>query len=108
MVRRKKERNRQKPVGRDEGSLTEQKTKGTVTTTIQKRGIHRSNQHNRARRTEPLSWMNRRCALPSRKSVPAVPPPPPEPSMTAHGMEYPALFGQAGLARPTLPLPGVL
>jgi len=33
-------------------------------------------------------------------------PPPPEPSMMAHGMEYPALFGQVGSARPAVPLPG--
>jgi len=47
------ERNRQKTVGRDKGSLTEQQTKGTATTTIQKRGIHKTNQQNRARRREP-------------------------------------------------------
>jgi len=32
------ERNRQKPVGRDKGSLTEQQTEGTATTMIQKKG----------------------------------------------------------------------
>jgi len=37
------ERNRQKPVGRDKGSLTEQQTKGTVTTTIQIRRKHNTN-----------------------------------------------------------------
>jgi len=41
------ERNRQKPVGRDKGSLTEQQTKGTATTKIQKRGIHKKNPQNR-------------------------------------------------------------
>ena len=30
----------------------------------------------------------------------------PEPSMTAHGMEYPVLFGQVGSARPTVFPPG--
>ena len=55
-VRRRMERNRQKPVGRDKGRLTEQQTKGTATTTIQKRGIHRTKLQNRARRTELLSW----------------------------------------------------
>jgi len=36
-----------KLVGRDKGSLTEQQTKGIGTTTIQKRGIHKTNQQNR-------------------------------------------------------------
>jgi len=49
------ERNRQKLVGRDKGSLTEQQTKGTGTTTIQIRGKHITIQQNRARRTELLS-----------------------------------------------------
>jgi len=55
-VWRRMERNRQKLVGRHKGSLTEQQTKGTGTTTIQMRRIHKTNQQNRARRTEPLSW----------------------------------------------------
>jgi len=42
-VWRRMERNRQKLVGRDKGSLTEQQTKGTRTTTIQVRGIHKTN-----------------------------------------------------------------
>jgi len=33
-------------------------------------------------------------------------PPPPERSMTAHGMEYTALFGRVGSAHPAVPLPG--
>jgi len=37
------ERKRQKLVGRDKGSLTEQQTKGIVTTTIQIRRIHKTN-----------------------------------------------------------------
>jgi len=45
-----KERGR-KLVGRDKGSLTEQQTKGTVTTTIQKKGEYTK----QTRRTEPLS-----------------------------------------------------
>jgi len=70
-VWRRMERNRQKLVGRDKGSLTEQQTEGTATT-IQKRGIHKTNQQNRARRTQSLSPRpNYRCALPSRKCVPA-------------------------------------
>jgi len=38
---------RQKLVGRDKGSLTEQQTKGTVTTMIQIRRKHDTNSHNR-------------------------------------------------------------
>jgi len=49
-VRRRIERIRQKLVGWDKGSLTEQQTKGTLTTTIQIRRIHNTNS-----RTEPLS-----------------------------------------------------
>jgi len=45
-VQRRMERNRQKLVGRDKGSLTEQQTKGTVTTTIQIRRIHNTKQQN--------------------------------------------------------------
>ena len=43
-VQRRMERKRQKPVGRDQGSLTEQQTKGTGTTTIQIRGKHKTKQ----------------------------------------------------------------
>ena len=43
-VRRRMERKRQKLVGRDKGSLTEQQTEGTRTTTIQIRGIHKTKQ----------------------------------------------------------------
>jgi len=42
-VQRRMERNRQKLVGRDKGSLTEQQTKGTVTTMRQIRGKHNTN-----------------------------------------------------------------
>jgi len=93
---------RQKLVGRDKGSLTEQQTEGTGTTTIQKRGKHKTNQQNTARRTQPLSLPDRTAAVPSRAVSEFRPPSsaPPEPSMTAHGMEYPALFGQVGSAPP--------
>jgi len=64
------ERNRQKLVSRDKGSLTEQQTKGTGTTTIQKRGIHKKNC--RAEPTEQSrSLLDCRLALPSRDWVPA-------------------------------------
>jgi len=51
-VRRRTERNRQKPVGQDKGSLTEQQTEGTGTTTIQKKKKEYTKQ---TRRTEPRS-----------------------------------------------------
>jgi len=98
------ERKRQKLVGRDKGSLTEQQTKGTVTTTIQKRGIHKTNQQNR-------TALSDRTAAARSQAASEFPPPrpsPPEPSMMAHGMKYPALFGQVGVgsAHPAVPLPG--
>jgi len=40
------ERNRQKLMGQDKGSLTEQQKKGTGTTTIQIRRIHKTNSRN--------------------------------------------------------------
>jgi len=62
-VRRRMERNRQKPVVWDKGSLTEQQTKGTVKTMIQIRGKHNTNRTtHRAALPHP-----RHCALLSRK-----------------------------------------
>jgi len=49
------ERNRQKLVGRDKGSLTEQQTEGTATTTIQIRGLHRTNPQNRTAPSDPTA-----------------------------------------------------
>ena len=83
-VRRRMERNRQKTVGRDKGSLTEQQTKGTATTTIQKRGIHKTNQQNRARRIQPLSRTAPPLCAPEPREFPPPSSPPPEPSVTAH------------------------
>jgi len=100
-VRRRMERKRQKLVGRDKGSLTEQQTKGTGTTTIQIRRKHNTNCT-----TQRAILLHRHHALPSREFLPPSSPPP-EPGMTAHGMEYPALFGQVGSACPAVPLPGV-
>ena len=101
-VRRRMGRNRQKLVGRDKGSLTEQQTEGTGTTMIQKRGIHKTKQNaQQSCSPRPLP-----PALPSREWVPPAPPPS-EPSMMAHGLEYPDLFGQVGSAHPAVPLPGV-
>jgi len=53
------ERKRQKLVGRDKGSLTEQQIKGTVTTTIQIRGKHNTN------RTTQKAALHDRRELPS-------------------------------------------
>jgi len=94
------ERNRLKPVGRDKGSLTEQQTKGTVRATIQIRRKTQHKPHNpESRSPRPLR------TLPSHERVPAAQLPLPlEPSMMAHGMEYPALFGQVGSAHPAVSL----
>jgi len=70
-VRRRMERSRQKLVGRDKGSLTEQQTKGTGTTTIQIRG-----KHNRNHMTHRAALLDRRCTLLSRERVPAAQLPP--------------------------------
>jgi len=54
-------------VGRDNGSLTEQQTKGTVKMTTQMRGKHNTNHT-----TQTAALPNHRCcALLSRERVPA-------------------------------------
>jgi len=95
------ERSRQKLVGRDKGSLTGQQTKGTGTTTIQIRGKHNTN-----RTTQRAALPDRTASASSQAASEFLQPssPPPELSMAAHGMEYPALFGQVGSARPAVPL----
>jgi len=97
------ERNRQKLVGHDKGSLTEQQTKGTgTTTTIQMRRIHKTKQQN----AESNSHHPPPPCAPEPQDFPPPSSPQPDPSMTAHGMEYPALFGQVGSARPAVFPPG--
>jgi len=55
-------KNRQILVGWDKGSLTEQQTKGTVTTTIQKRGIQNTNSRTkRADLTARCHWALSSC-----------------------------------------------
>jgi len=54
------ERNRQKLLGWDKGSLKEQQTKGTGTTTIQKRRKQNTNCT-----THRAALLDSRCALPS-------------------------------------------
>jgi len=86
----------------DNGSLTEQQTKGTVTTTIQISRTHKTNSRmHRATLTA--------CCFKRSQTATAFPPPSspqPEPSLMAHGTEYPALFGQVGSARPAVSPPG--
>jgi len=96
-VRRRMKRKRQKPVGRDKGSLTEQQNRGkTGTTTIQIRRKHNnepSGPDSRSPETGPtLRPPQAASAFPPRR------PSPPEPRVTSHGMEYRALFGQVGSA----------
>jgi len=59
-----------KLVGRVKGSLTEQQTKGTVTTTIQIKGIHKKHPQKRA----TLSQTDARTAEPRVSSRCAAPP----------------------------------
>jgi len=87
--------NRQKPVGRDKGSLTEQQTEERGTTTEQIRRKHNNEPHDPDSRSPE---QDQRCAPPNRETVPAAPPPPREPSVTSHGMEYRGPFGQVGSA----------
>jgi len=71
------ERNRQKLVGRDKGSLTEQQTKGTVITTVQIRRKHNTN------RTTQRAALHR-CAVPIHERVPEFLPPSSPPTRTQH------------------------
>jgi len=61
-VQRRMERNRQKLVGRDNGSLTEQQTKGTGTTMVQMRRKHNTNCT-----TQRIALHHCCCDLPSRE-----------------------------------------
>jgi len=92
-----------KLVGRDKGSLTEQQTKGTVTATIQ---IRRKHNTNRTAQSAILPDQTGAACSQAASEFPPPSSPPPEPSITAHGMEYPALFGQVGSAHLAVPLPG--
>jgi len=86
-----KERGR-KLVGRDKGSLTEQQTEGNMNKQRYKWGEN-------TRKTDPLSRTAPAPHAPQpQESIPAAPPPPLEPSVMSHGMEYRALFGQVGSA----------
>jgi len=91
--------NKQKLVGQNKGSLTEHQTKGTGTTTIRIKRKHNTNRT--THRAAPAAEHSRAAS-----EFPPPSSPPTEPSMMACGMEYPALFGQVGSARPAVPLPG--
>jgi len=78
-------------MGRDKGSLTEQQTEGN------RNNNDTDKEKTRQKQTRSLGPHRRRTLL-SRERVPAEPPPPLEPSVTSHGMEYRALFGQVGSA----------
>jgi len=94
---------RQKLVGWNKGGLTEQQTKGTGTTTIQIRGIHKTKQQN-AESHSHHPWLP---GAPEPRETSCSPAPlPPDPGMTARGKEYPTLFGQVRSACPAVPLPG--
>jgi len=102
-VRRRMERNRQKLVGHDKGSLAEQQAKGTVITTIQ---IRRKQNTNRTTQRPALPDQTATARSRAASEFPSPLFPPLEPSVMAHGMEYPALFGQVGSAHLAVPLPG--
>ena len=96
-VWRRMERNKQKLVGWDKGSLTEQQTKATGTTTTQIRRKHNTN-----RKTYRAVLPDRTGTASSQATSEFPPPSSPllEPSMTAHGVKYPVFFGQVGSALP--------
>jgi len=77
-VRRRMERNRQKMVGRDKGSLTEQQTKGTVIITIQIRRKHNTN------RTTHRAVLPDHSAAARSRAVSEFPPPNSPPTRTQH------------------------
>ena len=79
-------------MGRDKGSLTEQQTEGN------RNNNDTDKEKTQQKQTRSLG-PHRRRTLPSRESeFPPRCPLPPEPSVTSHGMEYRALFGQVGSA----------
>jgi len=80
-------RNRQKLVGHDKGSLTEQQTEGTGTTTIQKKRVTQNKPAEQSPQNRTaLSDCNAVVPFRATREFPPPSSPPPEPSMTAHGM----------------------
>ena len=82
-----------KLVDRDKGSLSEQQTKWTATTTILIIRIHKTNSEMHR------ATLNTRCPAHFQAATALSPGqlPHPEPSMMVHGIEYPVLFGSACL-----------
>jgi len=99
------ERKRQKLVGWDKDSLTEQQTEGTVTATIQIRRKHDTNSHNRP------SLPNRTGAAPSRvaasDSPPRRPPTGTQRDVTWYGIRGSVWPGGVSPHPSAVPLPGV-
>ena len=80
-LRRRMQRNRQKLVGQDKGSLTEQQTEGTGTT------IQMRRKHNTNRTTQRAALPDRTAARSRAESeFPPSSSPTPEPSMTWYGI----------------------
>jgi len=88
-VRMRMERNRQKLVGRDKGSLTEQQTKGTVTAKVQIRRKHDTN-----RTTQRAVLPDRTAAEPFRPASEFLPRRPP-PTGTQHDGTWYGIPGSA-------------
>jgi len=101
--RREWKKNREKLVSWNKGFLTEEQTKETVAIAIQIRRINSTKQQNtesNSHRPPPPHPPEPRERLPTLQS------PQPEPDMTAHGMEYPAFFGQVESTCPAVSPPG--
>ena len=103
-VRRRMERKRQKLVGRDKGSLTEQQTKGTGTTTIQIRRKHKNEPH------DPESRSPRQDQRPPSRAASEFPLRRPrtgtQHDSTWYGIPCSVWPGGFGSARPAVSLPG--
>jgi len=104
-VRRRMERNRQKLVGRDKGSLTEQQTEGTVTTTIQ---IRRKIGHKLAKQTlSPETGPAPRSPEPRVSPYCAAPPTRTQCDVTWYGIPGSVWPGGVSPHPPAVSLPGV-
>jgi len=93
-------RKRQKLVGRDKGSLTEQQTKGPGTTTIRIRGKHDTNRTTFSRTALPLCPPELRVS-----SCRAAPPTGTQRDGTWYGIPGSVWPGGVGSARLAVPLP---
>jgi len=105
-VRRRMKRKRQKPVGRDKGSLTEQQTEGTGTTMVQIRRKHNNEAHDPDSRSP---GQDRRHAPPKPRvrSRRATPPTRTQRDVTWYGIPGSVWPGGVSPHPPAVPLPGV-